>query len=50
MDAELIEMTDQIWKELGIRDSVTLQLNFIGSPEARANCRTALVDCGNGNN
>ena len=44
MDAELIEMTDQIWKELGIRDSVTLQLNSIGSPEARANYRTALVD------
>ena len=44
MDAELIEITDQIWKELGIRDSVTLQLNSIGSPEARANYRTALVD------
>lgn len=44
MDAELIEITDQMWKELGIRDSVTLQLNSIGSPEARANYRTALVD------
>lgn len=44
MDAELIEMTDQMWKELGIRDAVTLQLNSIGSPEARANYRTALVD------
>ena len=29
MDAELIEITDQIWKELGIRDSVTLQLNLL---------------------
>ena len=44
MDAELIEITDQIWKELGIRDSVTLQLNSIGSPEARVNYRAALVD------
>ena len=44
MDAELIEITDQMWKELGIRDSVTLQLNSIGSLEARANYRTALVD------
>ena len=44
MDAELIEITDQIWKELGIRDSVTLQLNSIGSIEARANYRTALID------
>ena len=35
MDAELIEITDHMWKELGIRDSVTLQLNSIGSPEAR---------------
>ena len=44
MDAELIEITDQMWKELGIRDSVRLQLNSIGSPEARVNYRAALVD------
>ena len=44
MDAELIEMTDQLWKQLKIRDAVTLELNSIGSPEARARYRTALVD------
>lgn len=44
MDAELIEMTDQLWKQLNIRDAVTLELNSIGSPEARARYRAALVD------
>ena len=44
MDAELIEITDQLWKALGIRDSVTLELNSIGSPAARAQYREALVD------
>jgi histidyl-tRNA synthetase len=44
MDAELIEMTDQLWKQLKIRDAVTLELNSIGSPEARARYRAALVD------
>lgn len=44
MDAELIEMTDRLWSTLGIRDSVVLELNTIGSPEARATYRSALVD------
>ncbi len=44
MDAELIEMTDQLWKRCQIRDAVTLELNSIGSPEARARYRAALVD------
>ena len=44
MDAELIEMTDQLWKQCQIRDAVTLELNSIGSPEARARYRAALVD------
>ena len=44
MDAELIEMTDQLWRQLNIRDAVTLELNSIGSPEARARYRAALVD------
>ena len=43
MDAELIEMTDQLWSKLGIREAVTLQLNSIGSTEARDSYRTALV-------
>ena len=32
MDAELIEITDQLWKQLGIRHAVGLELNSIGSP------------------
>jgi histidyl-tRNA synthetase len=44
MDAELIEMTDQLWKHLQIREAVTLELNSIGSPEARLRHRDALVD------
>ena len=44
MDAELIEMTDQLWRQCQIRDAVTLELNSIGSPEARARYRAALVD------
>ncbi len=44
MDAELIEMTDQLWRRCQIRDAVTLELNSIGSSEARARYRAALVD------
>jgi len=44
MDAELIEITDQLWKQIGIRHAVGLELNSIGSPEARAHYRAALVD------
>ena len=43
MDAELIEITDQLWSKLGIREAVTLQLNSIGSTEARDAYRDALV-------
>ena len=43
MDAELIELTDLLWSELGIREHVTLQLNTIGSSEARIRYREALV-------
>ncbi|MDD7569267.1 MAG: histidine--tRNA ligase [[Actinobacillus] rossii] len=44
IDAELIILTARLWKELGIDKYVTLQLNSIGSLEARANYRSALVD------
>jgi len=44
IDAELIVMTHQLWQKLGIRDKVTLQLNTLGSNEARANYKAALVD------
>ncbi|MBA53587.1 MAG: histidine--tRNA ligase [Pseudomonadales bacterium] len=43
IDAELIIMTARLWKELGIADRVTLQLNSLGSNEARAEFRDALV-------
>ncbi|MGL5237768.1 MAG: histidine--tRNA ligase, partial [Plesiomonas shigelloides] len=43
IDAELIMMTARLWRELGIADHVRLELNSIGSLEARANYRTALI-------
>ncbi|WGE59328.1 histidine--tRNA ligase [Actinobacillus equuli] len=43
IDAELIILTARLWKELGIEQHVSLQLNSIGSLEARANYRSALV-------
>lgn len=36
-------LTYRLWKALGIDQHVTLQLNSIGSLEARANYRSALV-------
>ena len=36
-------LTYRLWKALGIDQYVTLQLNSIGSLEARANYRSALV-------
>ncbi|MDP9500558.1 histidine--tRNA ligase [Bisgaard Taxon 45] len=43
IDAELIMLTARLWKALGIFEHVTLQLNSIGSLEARQNYRAALV-------
>ena len=43
IDAELIILTARLWKALGIDQDVSLQLNSIGSLEARANYRSALV-------
>ena len=43
IDAELIILTTRLWKALGIDQHVSLQLNSIGSLEARANYRSALV-------
>ncbi|HEY9150904.1 MAG TPA: histidine--tRNA ligase [Gammaproteobacteria bacterium] len=42
IDAELILMTARMWRELGLRD-VTLQLNSLGTLEARGHYRAALV-------
>ncbi|WP_233152962.1 histidine--tRNA ligase [Motiliproteus sp. MSK22-1] len=43
IDAEVIMVSARLWKELGLLDSVRLQLNSLGSNEARANYRDALV-------
>lgn len=43
IDTELIILTARLWKALGIDQDVSLQLNSIGSLEARANYRSALV-------
>ncbi len=44
IDAEVILVSARLWQELGLMDSVTLQLNSLGSNEARAGYRDALVD------
>ncbi|MGR5064304.1 histidine--tRNA ligase [Photobacterium sp. DNB22_13_2] len=43
VDAELIMMTARMWRELGIDKHVRLELNSIGSLEARADYRQALI-------
>ena len=43
VDAELIQLTARWWRALGISEHVSLELNSIGSLEARANYRDALV-------
>jgi histidyl-tRNA synthetase len=43
VDAELILLCARMWRQLGIADSVCLQLNSIGSAAARAAYRAALV-------
>jgi histidyl-tRNA synthetase len=44
IDAELILMTARLWKQLGLADAVSLQLNSLGSSEARTAYRAILVD------
>ncbi|MBO9519650.1 MAG: histidine--tRNA ligase [Porphyrobacter sp.] len=43
-DVELLAMADQLLKELGIADGVTLQLNTLGDAESREAWRAALVE------
>ncbi|MGX9418842.1 histidine--tRNA ligase [Vibrio sp. WJH972] len=43
IDAELIMLTARIWKELGVAEHVRLELNSIGSSEARQEYRVALI-------
>ncbi|WP_439101120.1 histidine--tRNA ligase [Congregibacter sp.] len=42
-DAELIILLSRLWRILGIADAVSLEINSIGSSEARADYRAALV-------
>lgn len=42
-DAELIVLTARLWRELGVQDAVTLELNSIGSLESRERYKEALV-------
>jgi histidyl-tRNA synthetase len=42
VDAELILLADQLWKELGLKD-VRLELNSLGQPEERKAHRAALI-------
>ena len=43
-DVELLVMADQLLKELGVADGVTLMLNTLGDGESREAWRAALVD------
>jgi histidyl-tRNA synthetase len=42
-DVELLVMADQLLRELGVGDGVTLQLNTLGDAETRAAWRDALI-------
>lgn len=44
IDAELIAMTARIWRQLGLEAQVQLQINSLGSPEARLAYRERLVE------
>ena len=44
IDAEIILLTSRLWRELGINEFVTLELNSLGSNDERANYRDALVE------
>ncbi len=44
IDAEIIMLSARLWRELGIEDVVTLELNSLGSNEERAKYREALVE------
>lgn len=44
IDAELIIMTARFWQQLGIAEDVTLELNSLGTSEARHAYRDILVD------
>ncbi|USD22460.1 histidine--tRNA ligase [Microbulbifer variabilis] len=43
IDAEILIMTARLWRQLGIGEHVTLQLNSLGNSDSRAAYREALV-------
>jgi len=43
IDAEIILLSARLWRQLGMAEHVTLELNSLGSSEARAAYREALV-------
>ncbi len=43
IDAELIIMTARLWKQLGLLEHVTLEINSLGLPEERAAFKAELV-------
>ncbi|WP_053910022.1 MULTISPECIES: histidine--tRNA ligase [Pseudoalteromonas] len=43
IDAEVIMLTAQLWQQFGISEHVRLELNSLGSNEARAQYRDALI-------
>jgi len=43
IDAELMAMTNSLWNKLGLKN-ITLEINTLGSSEARINYRQVLVD------
>ncbi|MDD4914886.1 MAG: histidine--tRNA ligase [Methylococcales bacterium] len=44
VDAEMILLTDRLWKKIGIRGKVQLQINSLGDSAERAAYRSILVD------
>jgi len=44
IDAELISITDKLWKKLGISQDVSLEINSLGTSESRASYRIVLVE------
>ncbi len=44
IDAELLVLTARLWKALGLADHTRLEINTIGTSEARRAFRSALVD------
>lgn len=43
IDAEMLVMQARLWRELGIQDAVTLQINSLGTSDSRRVYREALV-------